>query len=372
MALLAVAATAIIYLVLHRPPAGRPVAAVAEPGPAASQAAAPAVAVAPLRPRPQPTNLVAAAAAIAPAHGNSVARSNLVHRFEKMDIHFTPEQLADYFRRKGTNAQTLLVAAQVGTNRMEYLKLAGTLFPNDPHVQFAVLGFNAFPQERREWLDRFKQSAPDNSLPAYLSAREYLAAGDRAGAMQELAAAASRPHFNDYTVDAWQATEEALLGADKSVVDAKGGAAIAVLLPHLPMLRTLSGDLETMQKEYVAAGDSASAEALARIGYSMGSQVLDGEGSHFVINQLVGVAIEKRLLGQLPPDAQPDFLGKSVQDRLTELDAFRQSVKTLNSQWVELLERADDAEIIAYFDRMKMQGEYATLQWLHQQRAAAQ
>ena len=76
------------------------------------------------------------------------------------------------------------------------------------------------------------------------------------------------------------------------------------------------------------------------------------------------MAIERILLNQLPPDSQPEFLDGTVQQRIDELTAFRQSVKTLTPQFDEMMARGDEREIINYFDRLKLQGEYKALLWL--------
>jgi hypothetical protein len=79
---------------------------------------------------------------------------------------------------------------------------------------------------------------------------------------------------------------------------------------------------------------------------------------------LVGTVIERNVLSALPPDSQPEFLGGTVQQRLDEMAAFRRDVKTLTPLFDDMLARGDEREIISYFDRLKIQGEYKTLLWL--------
>ena len=277
----------------------------------------------------------------------------------EVDLQLTPEQLAEYLRQYGTNVETLLA-----TQNKDYIKLAAELFPNDPRVQYAVLTRDLFPEARREWLDRFKESAPDNAMANYLSAREHLRAGDREQGLKDLADAAGKPHFNDYTLEQVQNMEDAQLSAGRSVVEAKIAAGSELLLPQLAMFKGLAQDVQKMQKEYVASGDMASAEALAQMGRSLAQQLTAGEGSRTLIGQLVGMAIERIVLSPLPQDSQPAFLGGTVQQRFDEMTAFRQSIKTLTPQVEEMMARGNETEIISYFDRMKLQGEYKTLLWL--------
>jgi hypothetical protein len=138
-----------------------------------------------------------------------------------------------------------------------------------------------------------------------------------------------------------------------------------LLLPQLAMFKGLAVELQTMQKEYNGAGDTASAEALAQMGRSLGQQLSSGEGSRTLIGQLVGIAVERIVLNQLPPDSHPAFLnGSTVQQRIDEMTAFRQNVRTLTSDFGGMMTRADETEIISYFDRMKLQGEYKAMLWL--------
>lgn len=296
-----------------------------------------------------------------PAEPAPVNTSNTFQRVMsgELDLQLTVEQWAEYLRQYGTNVETLLA-----TQKKDYIKLAAELFPNDPRVQYAVLARELFPEARREWLDRFKQSAPDNALAGYLSAREYLRAGDRDRGVKDFAEAAGRPHFNDYTLEQVQNMEDAQLSAGRSVLEAKMAAGSELLLPQLAMFRQLAQDAEKMQKEYLAAGDTASVELLAQMSRSLAQQLISGEGSRALVSQLVGVAIERLALSSLPPDSQPDFLDGTVQQRMDELTAFRQNVKTLTPQIEEILAWGNETEIISYFDRMKLQGEYKAMLWL--------
>ncbi|HWN96834.1 MAG TPA: hypothetical protein VNT99_17530 [Methylomirabilota bacterium] len=267
--------------------------------------------------------------------------------------------MAEYLRQYGTNVETLLA-----TQDKDHLKLAAELFPNDPRVQYAVVARDIFPEARREWLDRFKASAPDNALAGYLSAREYLRAGDREQGLKDFAEAARRPHYNDYSLEQVLNMEDAQLSAGRGLAEAKVAAGSGLLLPQLAALKGLSQDIQQMQKDYIAAGDRASAEALAQMGRSLAQQLTTGEGSRVLINQLVGAAIERIVLSPLGTDYQPAFLDGTVQQRFDELQTFRQSVKELIQGFEPWMTGASETELISYFDRMKLQGEYKALLWL--------
>jgi hypothetical protein len=302
-----------------------------------------------------------AAAAEATDSDPSGSTSNIFQRLAagEVDLQLTPEQLAEYLRRYGTNVETLLA-----TQNTNYIRLAAELFPNDPRVQYAVITRDIFPEAKREWLDRFKQSDPNNAIASYLSAREYLKAGDREQGLKDFAEAATKPRFNDYTLEQVQNMEDAQLSAGKSLVEAKFAAGGGLFLPQLAMFKGLAQDVQAIQKEYIAAGDTASAEALGQIGHTLAQQLISGEGSRPLIGQLVGLAIERILISPFSPDTQPAFLSGTVQQRMDELTAFRQNVRTLTGNFEPMMARGDVNEIISYFDRMKLQGEYKAMLWL--------
>src|SRR6185436_20684350 len=259
----------------------------------------------------------------------------------------------------GTNIETLLA-----TQNTNYIRLAAQLFPDDPRVQYAVVARDFIHEVRREWIDRFKQSAPDNAIADYLSARDYLKAGDREHALKDLANASGKAHFNDYTLEQVQNMEEAQLTAGRTVAEAKAAAGAGLLLPQLAQFKGLAQDLQKMQNEFLGAGDTASAEAMGQMGHALSQHLIDGEGSRTLIGQLVGMAIDRIALKSLPPDSQPDFLNGTVQQRLDELTEWRKNARPLLADFKGMLERASDADVISYFERMKLQGEWRAMLWL--------
>jgi hypothetical protein len=86
------------------------------------------------------------------------------------------EKVEEYLTRNKRSAASLLAAFHALDNT-NYLNEAAANFPNDPQLQWTILTRDAFPQERRQWLDRFKASSPDNSLANYLSAADHFRTG---------------------------------------------------------------------------------------------------------------------------------------------------------------------------------------------------
>lgn len=274
-----------------------------------------------------------------------------------------PESIAVYLERNRTNAESLLGAFQV-TGDPAYLRSAADLFPDDPRVQLQVATHEAFAGERRGWLDRFKQSSPENSIGDYLSAREHFKSGNRDAAIQDLLASATKADFNDFTIEKIQAIEEAHLLAGKSPAEAKGVAFSNVHLPHLVQLRDLAKDMAALQGQYMNAGDQASAERMAQIGATLGHHLSDGGGASSILNQLVGLIIEEELLKRPSPSTVWGFLGRNTGERLAEIQARKDVVRGGARLFNEWLPNASEADLISYFDRVKMYGEPAAISWL--------
>ena len=275
-----------------------------------------------------------------------------------------PRETIDRWLSSGhTNAEDLLAARQAGGG-MDFLRMALTNHPNDPRVLLAAVALNDGPEATRERLIRFKAAAPENSLPDYLSARDNLKNGRPDEAVADLLAASRKTSFNDYMLDAMQNTEDLYLQSGKSPAEAKALGASTALLPHLAQFKGLAQDMAALQRQYLASGDTASAENLAKMGTQLGQQLIEGEGSKTLISQLVGAAIERIVLSPLDPAKTYDFLQGTIPDRTAQLDANRTATRQ-RAQFLDQWTRsASDAELISYFDRFKMYGESAAMQWV--------
>jgi hypothetical protein len=281
---------------------------------------------------------------------------------DKSALHVSPETIEAYLRSNNFSAQSLLAAFQITTNR-EYLLMAATNHPHDPQVQLAVLAHDALPLQRSEWLARFKKDAPDNALPGYLAARDAFKAQQPQLALRELADAAGKQRFRDYTVEKMQALEEVYLADGRFPGEAKVAGMATVLLPHLKELRDLAGDITALQQRYAAGADQRTADVLAGDTVRLARQ-LNSADSASLLTQLVGVSIEANALKNYPADTTPPFLKVRAEDRLAELKQEREAVRDASKYLDGWIRTANEAEVVTYFDRAKLFGEFAALEWL--------
>ncbi len=258
-----------------------------------------------------------------------------------------------------------LMAARRLTGDDTYLSEITNRFAGDPLVQqHMALLHSKTPEEKRYWLDAYKASASGNALPHYLSASENLKQGDTQAALQDLLEAASRPKFDAQVLEQMQGMEEMLLAAEYSPAEAKAVASVNTLLPQLSSLKRLSQEVVALRQQYTAAGDSASADTMLELGLNLGHRLEESGGGRMIIDQLVGLSIEKSLLASLPPNEAIPALGTTPSERLQELERSKQDMKELAPLISTHLQYAGEAQAISYFDRVKMNGEVAALRWL--------
>jgi len=121
------------------------------------------------------------------------------------------KQVQSYLEENHTGVGSLLAAFQTTDDRT-FLQEAIRKYPTDPRLDLVAWFRSQSPEERRQWLDAFKPSAPDNAFVNYLSARDYFKSGQIDQAVQELLVAATKL-IQDYSLDFVQHGEEAYRAA---------------------------------------------------------------------------------------------------------------------------------------------------------------
>jgi len=275
----------------------------------------------------------------------------------------TTEQVEAYLRQSGRNAATLIAAFRAsGDDRL--LQEALDKYPSDSQVNFAaIFRTGATGEQRRQFVEGFKRSAPDNALGDYLSAYEYFKAGQGDLAVDELSRASAKPLFEEYSMQFVQNAEEAYRAAGYSEAESKVIAAVSLLLPHLPQLKNLSQDMVATAASYREANNSGSAHALLDMVCDLG-QRLSRTAAEPLLNQMVGIAIERIALNTMEPTNPYGTTGQTVKDRLAELTQQRDAARALTQQFDRLQAFMSSQDWISYVDRQRSFGEQAALQWL--------
>jgi hypothetical protein len=286
--------------------------------------------------------------------------TNLWARF-KEPSKLTADQVETYLKAYGRQAPNLLAAYRTSGD-VALLQEAMEKYPNDPKVAFeAVFGKDLSPEQRHQWLTAFEQSAPDNPLASYLSARDYLKAGQTDNAIQELVAASGKHQFQDYTLDRRQDDEEAYLAAGYSIAEAKVIASSQVELPQLAELKQLGVQMVDLASSYRKSGDDASAQAVLQMAMGLGQSYSPGDCA---ISHLVGLAIQRIALSAMDPNSSYGDSGQTVREVLDQLTQQKTEISTLFNENESLLQTMSDQDWISFTDRSRVFGEQAALRWL--------
>ena len=281
------------------------------------------------------------------------------------------EKVEEWLAKHNRDAMSLLAAFRA-LGDTNYLNEAATNFPNNPQVELAVLAHNEFPQDRRKWLDLFKNSSPSNSLANYLSAQDYFKNGNTDAAVQELAAASGKSQFDGFQTESRLDEEDLYLSSGYSQLESSEESMAGMAqddLPELATLKRLAQGIADLQKQEINSGDANSAANLAEMGINFGNQISSGDSGKYLINQLVGIAVESIILQQLDQNTAYDFLdGKTPSQVVQENRQQRKSVLSPIAQSYEAIEPyLSESEMMGYQERVKIYGELPAMQWVIQQ-----
>ncbi len=269
-----------------------------------------------------------------------------------------------------TNAADLLAIRQVNGDR-KFLLQALSNFPGDPRVLVAATVLKDDPEGARARLDQLKRSAPNNPLADYLSAQNHLKNGRPEAAFADLAAAAGKTAFDDYSLDANLGAEELYLAAGFSPGEAKAFGTANTLYPHLAPLKDMARQLAEMEGQYVAAGDVESAARLAQYGVQLARQLTESGGGKPLIADLTALSIVGLALKPLPADQRFDFLESTPAEILAQQRQTRAALTENSNRFSDWMRIAKESEVVAFFDRWKLYGEAEALRWMSHRMAGS-
>jgi hypothetical protein len=299
-------------------------------------------------------------------------RTNYVERLLKGEsLPVKLEQLTGYLQANQRSPESLL-AAYRATGEKALLDEAMATYPRDPLVVYtswyrtpSAANSPESIQARRQALDTLKEIAPDNALANYLSAGNYFASGQPERAIQEMQIGSAKLTYDDYTQEGMQSMTEAYMAAGYSEAESKLAANTGALLPQLGELKSDGVRLAELAKSYQQAGDSASAQTMLQMCQDLGRR-LDDRNSTTLIQQLVGISIERIGLDAAKGMATDADGTQAIQNRIDALVQERQDIKAMvaGNQIETWLQTASPQDVVAFCDRERTFGEVKALQWL--------
>ena len=136
-------------------------------------------------------------------------------------------------------------------------------------------------------------------------------------------------------------------------------------------MKVLAQGIQSAQKQYANAGDTASVENLAQMGVGLANRFNSGDSGKLIISQLVGMAIENIALQPLNQNTSYDFLGgETPAQKLAELKQQKVALRELTQSFESIVPTMTEAETISYAERAKIYGEVAAMRWVQQQHPA--
>lgn len=274
----------------------------------------------------------------------------------------TPAQINDYVDSCGRDAQSLIVAARLSGD-LEFLQEAALAYPENPLVQLEVaLSPSATPEERRAALEAFKAVSPDNALGDYLSAHLSFSEGKYGEAANGLLASLDHGTLADFSEQIMAGTEQAYLSAGQDPLSAQLAAMAGLTRPTLTPIREVSRHLDSLKDEFIKAEDYDAAHPTVLVGLDLGQKMQSQ--APYLIDQLVGMSIERSFLEQLDPLTATGGNGQTAGERLAELEAKNADIKATTSAFSETSLKMDTAASQEYFKRVRRDGELSAMKWV--------
>jgi len=208
-------------------------------------------------------------------------------------------------------------------------------------------------------------------LANYLSAHDYFQNGNPDAALQELTVASGKSQFESFQTESRLDEEDLYSASGYSQLQSSTESMAGVSQEDLPELATykqLAQEMGDLQKKYLNSTDANSAANLAQMGLAFGNQIESGDSGKYLINQLVGMAVEANSLRQLDQNTSYDFLnGQTPAQVLQQLKDQKTTLKELSSNASAAYPLMTQEEMVNYAERIKIYGETAAQQWLIQQ-----
>jgi hypothetical protein len=266
-----------------------------------------------------------------------------------------------FLREKGRTAQNLLAASRL-LKDLKYAREAAILEPQNPLAQLELAIRGETPEEKGAALTAFRKIAPDNSLGDYLAAHQAFQSGDAGAAGAALLQGLDNPLFADYSQQIVDGSEQAYLNAGYEAQAASVAAIYSLAIERAQPLMDVADRLKSLQDEFIRTADFDAAEPTVIIGLTLGQRMQD-QGP-YLIDQLMGISIERKFLQQLDPLTAAGPGGQTAAERLETLDANLLEIKTLSSGFAEAMVTMDDAMRSQDLAKVKAEGELTALRWL--------
>lgn len=271
------------------------------------------------------------------------------------------KQAAAMVRKRGETALSLLAMARL-TKDTAWLRRAAEVHPDDPRVQLALYHAAEDPVERASALAAYRAADPGNALGGYLAAWEAGQQGDPAGLAAALVDASFAEGLRREELAIVLEADAMLRASGMGDREAFEQAMTSMNASDVIALAGLGKNMGELQRLFVELGDWDEADFLLEQTLTLGGSLRQGG---MAIDNLVGVSIERQLLGALDPQTVIGWDGERAGERLAVLEADWAAGPDLSGDWIrEAMNELDATEWAEYRRQLAEEGERAALKWL--------
>jgi hypothetical protein len=267
------------------------------------------------------------------------------------------EQLRAFVETQKHSAASLLAAWHLGADTA-WLDEAAKLHPDDPRVALAKLStLDATSGDANEWIQRLKQADPENAMGWCYEALSAFKGGSPDEARAALAEAAQRGRFDVYTKESAAELTKAYRSAGVDGLEAEMLGLFGVSIPQAQLAMNV-------QREAISQLGGNLDDELVQDMLKLSKAVRGDEDPGFLITQLVGSSMERKLLAELNTLDLIPGTRTFVLERLGDLDSEKNLVRSLVQKTVPLMPALSESELRQYFKRTTVEGELKAMQWL--------
>ena len=218
-------------------------------------------------------------------------------------------------------------------------------------------------EEQLRYSKQFYLNAPENGLAGFLYAAKLFGSGDLAGAIKILEESKESHLLDDYSLDRQLLMEDAFLSSGIAPNAAKLQATFASTKQHLSDILVFTRELDG----FADASPSNESSNLRSLTASMGARIRKSADAGMIMDQLIGLEIERRTLDGLgDSDASP-------YETMTVSEA-REAIKIKKAEISTTLQKADLETFMAkspdllgeFVDKVREVGELEALKWMQQ------
>lgn len=264
-------------------------------------------------------------------------------------------------RQRGSTALSLLAMARL-TGDPTWLRRAAEANPDDPKVRLALYHATEDPAERAAALAAYRAADPGNALGGYLAAWESGQQGDAAGLAAALVDASFAEGLRRDELAIVLEADAMLRASGMGDREAFEQAMTSMKADDAIALAGLGRNMGELQRLFVELGDWDEADFLLEETLVLGASLRQGG---MAIDNLVGVSIERQLLGALDPQTVIGWDGERAGERLAALqEDWEKGIGMTSDEITEAMDQLDADGWAEYRRRLAKEGERAALRWL--------